>query len=115
MAIVLWGIPTCGTVKKARAALAAARIPFVDRDLRKEPLSAAEVDLAIAAVGAKALRNTSGASYRALPAEKDAWSEAQWRDAFVRDPMLVKRPVIVRDGAVVAVGFRDETVLTKLR
>jgi arsenate reductase len=115
MAIVLWGIPTCGTVKKARAALAAAGVPFVDRDLREDPPSRAEVERAIAALGAKALRNTSGASYRALPAAKDAWSDAQWRDAFVGDPMLLKRPVFVKNGDVVAVGFRDDAVLEKLR
>jgi arsenate reductase len=115
MAIVLWGIPTCGTVKKARAALEAARVAFVDRDLRKDPPTAAEIDAAIAAFGAKALRNTSGASYRALPAEKESWSDARWRDAFVADPMLVKRPVFVRDGVVVGVGFKDDAVLAKLR
>jgi arsenate reductase len=115
MTIVLWGIPTCGTVKKARAALEAARIPFVDRDLREDPPSAAEIDAVIAAFGAKALRNTSGASYRALPAEKESWSEARWREAFVADPMLVKRPVFVRDGAVLGVGFKDDAVLAKLR
>jgi arsenate reductase len=115
MAIVLWGIPTCGTVKKARAALETARIPFVDRDLRRDPPSAEEIDAAIAAVGAKALRNTSGASFRALPPEKETWTEAQWRAAFARDPMLLKRPVFVRNGDVVAVGFRDDAVLEKLR
>jgi arsenate reductase len=115
MAIVLWGIPTCETVKKARAALDAARIPFVDRDLRRDPPKAADIDAAIAAFGAKALRNTSGASFRGLPAEKDAWTDAQWHAAFLRDPMLIKRPVFVRDGAVVGVGFRDDAVLAHLR
>lgn len=115
MPVVLWGIPTCGTVKKARAALEAARIPFVDRDLRAQPPSREEVAAAVRALGAKALRNTSGASFRALPPSKESWSEETWIDAFTRDPMLVKRPVFVRDGAFVGVGFKDDAVLGKLR
>lgn len=115
MSIVVWGIPTCGTVKKARAALAAAGIAFADRDLRTSPPSASDIDRFLEAVGAKALRNTSGASYRALPADKDSWTERQWRAAFLGDPMLLKRPVLEKDGAVVGVGFRDESVLAKLR
>ncbi len=115
MAVVVWGIPNCGTVKKARAALEAAGIAFVDRDLRASPPSARDVDRFLAAVGAKALRNTSGASYRGLPAAKDAWTEAQWAEAFVRDPMLIKRPVLENNGVVVGVGFRDDAALAKLR
>ncbi len=115
MSIVVWGIPTCGTVKKARSALAAAGLAFVDRDLRTSPPSATDIDRFLAAVGAKALRNTSGASYRALPEEKDAWTEAQWRAAFLGDPMLLKRPILEKNGTVVGVGFRDEAALAKLR
>ena len=115
MAIVVWGIPTCGTVKKARAALQAAGISFVDRDLRSSPPSAADVDRFLEAVGAKALRNTSGASYRALPAAKDEWTSAEWRAAFLSDPMLIKRPVLEKNDQVVGVGFRDASVIEKLR
>jgi len=104
-------------VKKACAALKDAGIPFVDRDLRADPPTGAELDAVIAEFGVKALRNTSGASYRALPPEKDLWSDGQWRAAFERDPMLLKRPVIViePDGNVVGVGFRDGSVIAKLR
>ena len=115
MSVVVWGIPSCGTVKKARAALAAAGVAFLDRDLRTAPPSPRDVDRFLAAVGARALRNTSGASYRALPASKEDWSTSQWRDAFVRDPMLIKRPVIEKDGVVVGVGFRDDAAIDKLR
>jgi arsenate reductase len=105
MAVVVWGIPACGTVKKARAALAAAGVPFVDRDLRAARPSARDVDRFLAAVGARALRNTSGAAYRALPDAKDRWTDAEWREAFLRDPMLIKRPVL-EGGPHLLVGFK---------
>ena len=115
MAIIVWGIPTCGTVKKARAALQGAGLAFVDRDLRVSPPTAADVARFVAAVGVGALKNTSGASYRALGAEKDGWSDAMWIKAFTRDPMLIKRPVIEKDGAVVTVGWKSEAAIDRLR
>lgn len=115
MSIIVWGIPSCGTVKKARAALQAAGIAFVDRDLRTAPPTAADIARFVDAVGTRALRNTSGGSYRALPDAKDGWSDAQWCDAFAHDPMLIKRPVLEKDGVVVGVGFRDDSVLSRLR
>ncbi len=115
MTITIWGIPSCGTVKKAQAALSREGIAFVSRDLRTAPPTRADVERFVAAVGAKALRNTSGGSYRALGPEKDTFTDMQWVDAYVADPMLIKRPVIERDGVTVGVGFKDEAILDVLR
>ncbi len=107
--LTLHGIPTCGTVRKARAWLDARRVPYVFVDLRETPPSRDVVAGWVAAVGAKALRNTSGGAYRALGPEKEGWSDAAWVDAFAADPMLIKRPVITAaDGAVRLVGFRGD-------
>ena len=114
--VVVWGIANCSTVKKARASLQAHGIDHSFRDLRAEPPTRDDVDRFVAALGNKALRNTSGGSYRALPDDKNSWSDANWAVAFVADPMLLKRPVIERDGATVFAGFKDEAaVLTLLR
>ncbi len=109
--ITVYGIPSCGTVKKARAFLAAEGVTDTFVDLRSTPPEPERVRRWVAAFGAAALRNTSGGSYRALGPEKDAWTAEQWTAAFVRDPMLLKRPVIERDGAPVSVGFRDPDAL----
>jgi arsenate reductase len=113
--VVVWGISSCGTVKKARAALQQAGVAFVDRDLRAQPPTTSDVARFIAAVGVGALKNTSGGSYRALPADKDSWSDAEWAKAFAADPMLIKRPVIEKDGVVVGVGWRTDALLASLR
>ncbi len=52
------------------------------------------------------MRNTSGQSYRALGDAKNDWEDAQWIEAFAQDPMLLKRPLFVKDGKAVLVGFR---------
>ena len=105
MALRVYGIPSCGTVKKALAWLGAARLPHDFVDFRVAPPSRAQVDRWVAAFGARALRNTSGGAYRALGPEKDTWTDAEWADAFSRDPMLIKRPVVERDGAPALVGW----------
>lgn len=106
MSLELYGIPTCGTVKKARAWLEARQVEHTFVDLRKSPPSNEQVHAWIEALTAKKLRNTSGKSYRSLGEEKKTWSDMQWQEAFVADPMLIKRPVIIKDGVPVQVGFR---------
>jgi arsenate reductase len=115
MAIVVWGIPSCGTVKKARAALHAAGVAFVDRDLRASPPTIDDVARFVAAVGVGALKNTSGGSYRSLGAKKDHFTDAEWIAAFANDPMLIKRPVIEGPRGVVVVGWKNDEALARLR
>lgn len=105
MAITLYGIPTCGTVKKARAWLDGRGIAYTWVDLRTQPPEPARVAAWAGVFGTRAMRNTSGGSYRALGPEKDTWNDAQWIAAFQGDAMLLKRPVIERDGKPVLVGF----------
>lgn len=105
MGLVVYGIPSCGTVKKARAWLDGRGAEHTFVDLRATPPSEAKVAGWVMALGARALRNTSGQSFRALGPERDDWDDARWIAAFVADPMLLKRPVIERDGAAVKVGF----------
>ena len=116
MALTVYGIPNCGTVKKARAWLDARDVAHAFHDFRTAPVAAERVKAWVAALGAKALKNTSGGSYRALPEDKKTWSDAQWAEAMAADPMLIKRPVIERDGAVVQAGFRgtDDVLAARL-
>ncbi len=113
-ALVVHGIPTCGTVKKARAFLDERGIAHTFCDLRKAPPSTSTVAAWVAAFGVAALKNTSGGSHRALGADKDQWSDADWTAAFARDPMLLKRPIIERAGRPLLVGFRDPQALLAL-
>ena len=104
----IYGIPGCGTVKKAKAWLMARSISFEAIDFRKTPPGEAQVQSWVDTFGAKAMRNTSGGSYRALPEEKKDWTEARWTAAFSADPMLIKRPIIERGGTPIKVGFRGD-------
>jgi arsenate reductase len=37
---------------------------------------------------------------------KAGWTDEQWVEAFAQDAMLLKRPLFVKDGTAVLVGFR---------
>ena len=116
MQITVFGIPSCGSVKKARTWLDARGVAHTFVDFRNDPRSTEQIEAWVGALGSKALRNTSGGSYRALPADKKDWSDARWVQAFAADPMLIKRPVIEVDGVAVKAGFRgsDEGIATTL-
>ncbi len=93
--MIVYGLGTCDTCRKALAALRAAGKPAELRDLRASPLSGAERDRFLAAFG-PALVNRSSTTWRGLSEAERARPAA---DLLADYPALMKRPVIAdRDG-----------------
>jgi arsenate reductase (glutaredoxin) len=107
MSLQVYGIPNCGTCKKALTWLVGNRIDHEFVNIRETEISQETIARWVASLGNKPMRNTSGQSYRSLGTEKETWDDAQWTIAFTQDTMLLKRPLFVKDGVAVAVGFRD--------
>ena len=107
MSIQVYGIPTCGTCKKALQWLDAQAIGYEFVNTKEQPPSQAQIASWVKSLGNRPMRNTSGQSYRALDESKDTWNEAEWVIAFSDDVMLLKRPIFVKDGVAIAVGFRN--------
>ncbi len=110
MTVQVYGIPTCTTCKKALQWLKINSIEYEFINTKEYPPTQAMIQAWVDGLGFKPLRNTSGQSYRALGAEKDGWTEAQWVQAFAQDAMLLKRPLFVQAGEAVAVGFKAEVL-----
>ncbi len=108
MKITVYGIPSCGTVKKARAWLDAQGLDHDWVDFRTTAPEPARVARWVAAFGSGPMRNTSGGAYRELPAEKADWDQAEWTRRFQGDAMLIRRPVVEIDGQPALVGFKEE-------
>lgn len=106
MSIRVYGIPNCGTCKKALNWLDANGVSYEFINTKEHPPSREAIADWVKSLTAKAMRNTSGQSYRALGSEKQTWTDEQWIDAFAGDAMLLKRPLMVKDGTAVLVGFR---------
>lgn len=116
MTIQIYGIPNCSTCKKALAWLDANGVSYEFINTKDTPPAHDQIADWVKAFGSKPLRNTSGQSYRALGEEKQSWNETQWVEAFAKDAMLLKRPLFVKDGEAVLVGFRvkDDEIKEKL-
>ncbi|QLE58525.1 Spx/MgsR family RNA polymerase-binding regulatory protein [Nostoc sp. TCL26-01] len=111
MSLQVYGIPNCGTCKKAFNWLQNHNIDYEFMNTKENPPTRDQIQNWVKSLGSAPMRNTSGQSYRALSEEKKTWTDEQWIDAFANDAMLLKRPLFVKDGTAVLVGFRDETVI----
>lgn len=98
--MILLGIPTCDTCRKAQKALEAAGHSVAFRDIRRSPLSTDEWAPLVAAFG-DALINRRSTTWRGLT---DAEREASTSDLLVSHPTLMKRPV-VQEGELQTLGW----------
>jgi arsenate reductase (glutaredoxin) len=108
MSIQVYGIPNCGTCKKAFKWLDENEVAYEFINTKEQPPTQAMITSWVEALGANPMRNTSGQSYRALGDEKKTWTDEQWIEAFSKDAMLLKRPLFVKAGKAVLVGFKDK-------
>ncbi len=106
MSLQIYGIPACGTCKKALQWLEVHQVTYEFINTKEQPPTHQQIQDWVALLGSKSMRNTSGKSYRAIGEEKKTWTDAQWIEAFAADAMLLKRPLFVKDGTAVLVGFR---------
>jgi arsenate reductase (glutaredoxin) len=108
MSIQVYGIPNCGTCKKAFQWLQDNGIDYKFINTKENAPSRQTIQNWVKSLGSQSMRNTSGQSYRALGDEKKTWTDEQWIEAFAKDAMLLKRPLFVKDGTAVMVGFKDK-------
>ena len=109
MSLIVYGIPACSTVKKARSFLDEQRQPYTFHDYKKLGVPEQQLDAWIKAVGWEPLVNRQGTTWRKLD---DATRAAVVDAASAKALMLthasvIKRPVTELNGRVLAVGFDD--------
>lgn len=88
--MILYGIPTCDTCKKALRALEAAGRDVTFRDVRKDPLTEAEIAQLVAEFGSR-LINTASTTYRSF---NDFLKASEPEVQIASQPTVMKRPVI---------------------
>jgi len=103
---VVYGIPNCDTVKKARAWLTTQHVPHSFHDFKKAGVPT-ELPAWVAALGWEALLNRRGTTWRALPpGEQAAVVDADAAMVLMRaQPSVIKRPVVRWADGEVTVGF----------
>ncbi len=103
--------PKCTTCQKAQKWLDEKKIPYTLRHIKEENPTLAELKSWHEASGLplKKFFNTSGLLYKSLELKDKlpAMSEEEQYALLATDGMLVKRPLLIKDGSVL-VGFRQQ-------
>ncbi|MBL8568348.1 MAG: arsenate reductase [Phreatobacter sp.] len=108
MAVTLYGITTCDTVRKARNWLDAKGIAYRFHDFRAEGLERLKAESWMDTLGWEAVLNRQSTSFKALPpADQTGLDRAKALGLILANPTIVKRPVLERSGDVM-VGFKPE-------
>ena len=108
MAITLYGIPNCDTMKKARVWLDQAKIAYVFHDYKKQGIDAKTLTAWARKVGWEVLLNKAGTTFRGLSdAQKANIDEKKAIALMLEMPGMIKRPVLDKDGAI-HVGFKPD-------
>jgi arsenate reductase len=106
--MIVLGLPTCDTCRKAVRALREAGHDPVLRDIRKDPLTDSERADLLARFG-DALVNRASTTWRGL----DDTARGLAPDTLLAaHPALMKRPVIQAEGGVVLLGWTPATRAT---
>lgn len=109
--LVLYGIPNCDTVKKARVWLAEQQIEFEFHDFKKQGINPEMIQRWLSQLSLEQLINRKGTTWRALDdAQKAAAEQTDGAIALMLEkPSVIKRPVLQRylaDGSLqCTVGF----------
>jgi arsenate reductase (glutaredoxin) len=110
MAITLYGIPNCDTVKKARAWLAQQGVEHGFHDFKKQGVPADRLDRWMQEAGWQKLLNRQGTTWRKLdPATQASAADVSGaRALMLAQPSVIKRPVVEWPSGAVTVGFAPE-------
>jgi Spx/MgsR family transcriptional regulator len=109
MAPIVYGIPNCDTVKKARAWLQARQVAHEFHDFRKQGVPDERLARWIEELGWEKLINRQGTTWRKLdgPAQAAVRDASSARALMLAQPSVIKRPVVEWDGRT-SVGFDPE-------
>ena len=109
MALEMYGIKNCDTVKKARAWLDERGIAYAFHDYKKSGVDRALLEQWSREVGWEALVNRSGMTFRKLgPALTANLDESKALALLEANPSAIRRPVLAGTGRLV-VGFKPES------
>src|SRR5206468_2376357 len=108
MAVTIYGIKNCDTMKKARTWLDARKVAYEFHDYKASGVERARLEAWAGEVGWEALLNRAGTTFRTLPdARKDGLTAAKAIALMLEQPSMIKRPVL-DVGGVLLVGFKPE-------
>jgi len=115
VAITVYGIRNCDTVKKARTWLEAQGVEYHFHDYKLDDIDRLRLEAWCRELGWEALLNRAGTTFRKLPdTDRQAIDARKAVALMLAQPSLIKRPVLDL-GQRRLVGFKPELYETALR
>ncbi|MFT5885743.1 MAG: arsenate reductase [Arcticibacterium sp.] len=110
MTYTLYGIPNCGTVKKAKTWLTENGIEFTFHNFKKDGLDPSKIKAWLSQELPEVLVNNRGTTFRKLEErQKENFKDKEMAFEIMREnSSVIKRPVLEKDEKVIAVGFKPE-------
>lgn len=103
---ILYGIPNCDTVKKARVWLDEHGRAFAFHDYKKAGIDRASLDGWVAEHGWEIVLNRNGTTFKALDAaDKDGLDAEKAIGLMLAQPSMIKRPILDLGDRTI-VGFK---------
>jgi arsenate reductase len=108
LAVVIYGIKNCNTMKKARAWLEAHGVDYRFHDYKADGIDRERLEKWIGKVGWEPLLNRAGMTFRGLSdADKARIDQRKAIRLMLAKPSVIKRPVL-ESGRKLTVGFAPE-------
>ncbi|MGY3742658.1 transcriptional regulator Spx [Leuconostoc inhae] len=109
--VTLFSSPSCTSCRKAKLWLSNHDIPYIERDVNKEPLRAEEVKeiLRLTEDGTEELISKRSKIFSKLNIDLDSISTNTFIELIVANPSLLKRPIIMDDHRM-QVGYNDDEI-----
>ena len=106
MPVTIYGIKNCDTMKKARAWLDKKGVAYEFHDYKTRGIERARLEGWSKKVGWETLLNRAGTTFKKLPdKEKDGITSSKAISLMLKQPSMIKRPVLDVGGGKLLVGF----------
>ena len=109
MAITIYGIKNCDTMKKARGWLDVHGVAYTFHDYKAAGIERGKLEGWVRKAGWETLLNKAGTTFRKLPdKDKEGLTEQKAIALMLAQPSIIKRPVLELGGGKLLVGFKPE-------
>ena len=116
MPITIYGIKNCDTMKKARAWLDKQGVEYAFHNYKSAGIERERLERWAKKIGWETLINRAGLTFKKLPdKDKEGLREKKAIALMLRQPSMIKRPVLELGGGKLLVGFNPDTYKSAVR
>ncbi|MEY8292005.1 transcriptional regulator Spx [Carnobacteriaceae bacterium 52-44] len=109
--IIIYLSPSCTSCRKAYAWLEEYNIPFIERNIIKEPPTKKELEniLSLTAKGTEEIVSTRSKAFRRLKVNIDEMSLQELYELIYNHPEILRKPIII-DRRRIQVGYNESEI-----